>query len=110
MLYEKLFGNVMALNRYLRMQYIIPEIEKVKNFRILDIGCLDGHFTQYLCGRKNVVFAIDIKDYGIKQALPEVSFYLASGESLPFQDNFFDFVFCSDVFEHINNFEKKNNV
>lgn len=102
---EKLFGNVMALNRYLRMRYIVPEIAKIENARVLDIGCLDGHFTRYLTGRGNEVFAVDIKDYGIKRALPEARFVLASGGELPFPDDSFDFVFCSDVVEHIENFE-----
>jgi len=106
MLYEKIFGKVMALNRYLRMQYIVPEIKKVKNAKALDIGCFDGHFTQFLTGRGNQVFAIDIRDYGINRVLPEVLFLLASVERLPFADNFFDFVFCSDVFEHCEDFEK----
>lgn len=105
-IYERLFGNVMALNRYLRMQYIIPEIKNIKCSRVLDIGCLDGHFTRYLAGRDNKVFAIDIKDYGIKLVLPEVLFSLSMGEFLPFPDNYFDFIFCSDVFEHIDDFEK----
>ncbi len=96
----------MALNRYMRMRYIIPEIQKVSAAMVLDIGCLDGHFTQYLEGRENSVFAIDIKDNNIKRMHPEVMFSIARGESLPFADNTFDFVFCSDVFEHIMDFEK----
>lgn len=106
MLYEKLFGNVMALNRYLRMQYIVPEINKIRDSKVLDIGCLDGHFTSYLTGRGNKVFAVDLQDNGITKALPEVEFYPARGECLPFDDDQFDFVFCSDVFEHVKYFEK----
>lgn len=106
MLYEKLFGNVMALNRYMRMQYIIPEIEKVSGQKILDIGCFDGHFTRYFSGRGNTVFAVDIRDNGIKQKVPDALFVVAKGATLPFKDNTFDYVFCSDVFEHIEDFEK----
>lgn len=95
----------MALNRYLRMQYIIPEMKKIKDSKVLDIGCLDGHFTQYFVGRGNEVYATDLQDSGITQALPEVSFSIARGQSLPFEDNFFDFIFCSDVFEHVEDFE-----
>lgn len=105
-IYEKLFGNVMALNRYLRMQYIIPEIMKIKDSKVLDIGCLDGDFTRYFTGRTNKVIAIDIRDYGIRQRLPGVLFSIASGQFLPFADNCFDYVFCSDVFEHVEDFEK----
>ena len=105
MLYEKLFGNVMALNRYLRMQYLIPEVGKVADSIVLDIGCLDGHFTQYLTGRGNKVYAVDIKDQGITKTLPEVMFSIGSGNNLPYADDYFDFIFCSDVLEHVEKHE-----
>jgi SAM-dependent methyltransferase len=105
MLYEKIFGNVMALNRYLRMLYIIPEIQGISRSRILDIGCLDGHFTEYLTGRGNEVFAVDTEDHGMRGRLAEVRMALAEGQQLPFRNGVFDFVFCSDVLEHVENFE-----
>jgi ubiquinone/menaquinone biosynthesis C-methylase UbiE len=104
-LYDKLFGNAMALNRYLRIRNIHPEIKDVKNSRVLDIGCLDGHFTSYFIGRGNRVFAIDIKNHGISRLSPPIIFCIGKGEYLPFSDNTFDLVFCSDVFEHVERFE-----
>lgn len=103
--YEKLFGNVMALNRYLRIQYIAQENAKVTKSKVLDIGCFDGNMTKCVIGRENRVFGIDVKDYGIKKALPDVQFAVAKGEFLPFLDASFDFVFCSDVFEHVKAWE-----
>ena len=105
MLYEMLFGNVMALNRYLRMLYIIPEIQRMSGCRVLDIGCLDGHFTEHLRGRGNEVFAIDTVNQGITRRLVDVPLAIGKGQSLPFEDAAFDFVFCSDVFEHVTDFE-----
>lgn len=105
MLYEKLFGNVMALNRYLRMLYVLPELQRISQSRILDIGCLDGHFTEYLTGRGNEVFALDIVDHGMRQRLADVQMALGEGQRLPFRDGVFDFVFCSDVLEHVENYE-----
>lgn len=105
MLYEKLFGNVMALNRYLRMLYIVPEIQRISGCRVLDIGCLDGHFTEYLRGRGNEVFAVDTANHGITQRLVDVPLVIGEGQRLPFEDGIFDFVFCSDVLEHVTDFE-----
>jgi len=105
MLYEKLFGNVMALNRYLRMLYILPEVNRITHCRILDVGCLDGHLTEYLTGRGNEVFAIDTVNHDIRQRLADVQMVLGEGQRLPFRDNVFDFVFCSDVLEHVVNYE-----
>jgi SAM-dependent methyltransferase len=106
MLYEKLFGNAMALNRYLRMLYIIPQIKKIMDSTVLDVGCLDGHFTQYLQGRGNRVFAIDTSDHGVGRRLGNIGLAIAEGQRLPFRDSVFDFVFCSDVLEHVDNFEE----
>jgi len=105
-MYEKLFGNVMALNRYLRMQYILPVVGQVADAVVLDLGCLDGHFTQYLTGRGNCVHAVDIRDYGIRRALPTVRFCRGSGARLPYADASFDFLFCSDVVEHVPRYEE----
>jgi SAM-dependent methyltransferase len=105
MLYEKIFGNVMALNRYLRLLYILPEIKRIGESRILDIGCLDGHLTEYLTGRGNEVFTVDTADHGIGRRLAEVRTVIGEGQRLPFTDGVFDFVFCSDVLEHVENFE-----
>lgn len=101
MLYEKLFGNAMALNRYLRMQYLLPEVRRIADAKVLDIGCLDGHFTRYLTGRGNTVYAVDIANHGIARALPAARFALGRGDKLPYADNAFDNIFCSDVLEHI---------
>ncbi len=96
----------MALNRYLRMVYILPEIARIKHSQVLNIGCLDGHFTQYLRGRGNKVYAVDTADHGIRQRLSDVRVAIATGQELPFKEGAFDFVFCSDVLEHVEHFEE----
>lgn len=95
----------MALNRYLRMHYIVPEIQTISGSRVLDLGCLDGHFTEYLRGRGNEVFALDTADHGITRRLIDVALVIGEGQRLPFEDGVFDFVFCSDVLEHVTDFE-----
>jgi SAM-dependent methyltransferase len=87
------------------MLYIVPEIKRISKSRILDIGCLDGHLTEYLTGRGNEVFTVDTIDHGIRQRLADVQMVIGEGQRLPFMDCVFDFVFCSDVLEHVVNFE-----
>jgi ubiquinone/menaquinone biosynthesis C-methylase UbiE len=52
-----------------------------------------------------VVFAIDTADYGIRRRFVDIRLVIAKGQRLPFKDGVFDFIFCSDVLEHVHNFE-----
>ncbi len=81
-------------------------LEGSRPAKILDIGCHGGTLTEVISkkfpGAK--VFAIDISpdavEYAKKQR-PKINFLLADANSLPFEDNFFDLVTCSDTFEHL---------
>lgn len=104
--YFLVFGDMMALNRYLLMMYIKRELCKINNQKILDIGCGDGYFTRFMLGRNNEVFAVDLRNDKISERYPGVKFILADARALPYRDSCFDFVFCSDVFEHVPNYER----
>lgn len=73
--------------------------------RILDIGCgkafLLYDFTQVLPGVK--VQGIDISEYGIEHAIPEVKDQLqvCNATKLPFADNSFDFVFSINTLHNL---------
>ncbi|WNK00319.1 class I SAM-dependent methyltransferase [Thalassospiraceae bacterium LMO-JJ14] len=77
--------------------------------RILDIGCgkafLLYEFTQVVPGIE--VSGIDISAYGIENAKEEVRPFLKVGDcqSLPFEDNSFDFVYSLNVFHNLRNYE-----
>lgn len=105
-IYRLIFGNVKALNRYLRIMFIRPELIKLTNKVILDIGCGDGHFTQYLLGNGNKVFTLDINNRMVSLADLRKRFAQADAKVLPYRNASFDFVFCSDVFEHIPEYER----
>lgn len=104
-MYLRVFGNPMALNRYLRIMYIKPILMNVENKTILDIGCGDGSFTKYLAGRNNKIIAIDTENQDIEKILLGVKFKRADARKLPFKNSSFDFVFCSDVLEHVENYQ-----
>jgi len=76
---------------------------------ILDMGCGISTILHFLPGER---FGIDplaetyktLYDYP-----PELNILKAKGENIPFKDNFFDVVFCSNALDHVDDIEKTNN-
>ena len=92
--------------------------------KILDIGCGKGFllfdFTKVLPGIE--IYGIDISNYAIENSKEEIKNKLVYGNatSLPYEDNYFDFVFslntfhnleCYDLFDALKEIERvgKNN-
>jgi ubiquinone/menaquinone biosynthesis C-methylase UbiE len=72
--------------------------------KILDLGCGNGRFFELLKNKKVEYFGVDISEDLLKIAKKRYSqakFYLFDGLSLPFEDNFFDKVFCLATFHHL---------
>jgi SAM-dependent methyltransferase len=69
---------------------------------------LDGVLLDFGCGRKPYKNLFDVKEYvgvdieksGHSHELSEIDVYY-DGRTIPFKDNHFDSVLCSEVFEHI---------
>jgi ubiquinone/menaquinone biosynthesis C-methylase UbiE len=91
------------LKRLLSLMNIHPK----KN--VLDIGCGDGRFLNKLNAQYKT-----LKNIGIDISLRQLRFNLrnnpfgnlyclSDAEELPFQDSYFDYVFCFDVLEHLPN-------
>jgi ubiquinone/menaquinone biosynthesis C-methylase UbiE len=104
-IYSRLLGNPMALNRRLRIRVLRPLLQKLVRGNVLDVGCGDGSFTQLLMINRARVYAVDTLNWGILQRLPKLVFQRADGKHLPYADESYDFVFCSDVLEHIQECE-----
>ncbi|MEK7137946.1 MAG: class I SAM-dependent methyltransferase [Patescibacteria group bacterium] len=63
----------------------------------LDVGCRDGYFSEFLKRRGFTVTSIDIESN-----YPAVKIVDAN-QLLPFDDNYFDLIWCSEVIEHLEN-------
>lgn len=92
----------LLLERYRTVYDWTPEGSR----RVLDVGCGNAVFTQWLRHRAAEVFGLDHNlshiRYG-RQHYPDLHLAVASGEALPFADHSFDTVVCSEVLEHVDN-------
>lgn len=84
---------------------VMPPVVKFS----LDLGCGTGWLTVAL-GEDSYTVGVDLELELLKMAHErgksrqiDVDFVLASGSSLPFKKDIFDFVVCYYVLEHINN-------
>jgi len=83
-------------NREIRAQYIADRFKKLfEGKKVLDVGCDEARLKTLIPHKEYV--GIDI---GGK---PDIEINLEQIDRLPFDDDAFDCVICSDVLEHINN-------
>lgn len=85
---------------------IVPESMVNKNTYMLDIGCGTGRWTKYLSGKAGFVEAIDPSDAifsadKLLAGIENVRLTKASVETIPFDDETFDFAMSVGVLHHI---------
>ncbi|MDI6654916.1 MAG: class I SAM-dependent methyltransferase [Candidatus Hydrothermarchaeota archaeon] len=85
---------------------ILKLFEKSENARFLDIGCYDGSKTVMIRNFTGAeAYGVDFlpdrlalaKERGIKVKTADLN----KGQKIDFIDEFFDFIFCGDVIEHL---------
>ncbi|MGB9911204.1 MAG: class I SAM-dependent methyltransferase [Microgenomates group bacterium] len=72
---------------------------KIKNKKILDVGCGTGLYTQLFCKNNNEVFGLDLQN---NLRIKNVKFIKGNALNMPFPQEFFDVVISFDVIEHID--------
>ena len=86
-----------------RNPYFKRFLEPSDGASILDVGCGVGYFTALLSEAGGDVCGVDVDPSSISVATQMIGnkFVIGSAEWLPFQDNSFDKILCSEVLEHI---------
>lgn len=90
----------------LRLNIINNFIPKNKKLKILDAGCGEGHLIKILCENNinNQYYGIDITKIALKDAIkrnPLATILYQDITDIKFNNDYFDFIICSDVIEHV---------
>lgn len=76
--------------------------------KILDVGCASGWFLSRIAEEfpKAKCYGIDVYDKGVRYAkkiYPKIEFKVADAHKIPYKNNIFDLVICTEVLEHLDN-------
>ena len=81
------------------LKILFEEIARPKESVIADIGCSEGHITQFLVEHFRFVVGVDIDAQGSRPQ--SYQFVQADGCCLPFADRSFDIVLLNHILEHV---------
>lgn len=108
--FKILLGNEIDPAFSKRAEFIFEEIEKERPKKVLDIGCGRGFYVNALasCEFIKEIIGIDKNERYLEVARKNkidkrVKIMKGSVYAIPFKDNFFDLVICSEVLEHLKN-------
>ena len=87
----------------LRVREIVKELIRNNRCKVLDVGCGDGILLEPFC-KSQECYGVDVSEAQLKKAQTRgiKTFRLdLERERLPFADDFFDLVICSETIEHL---------
>jgi SAM-dependent methyltransferase len=96
-------NNSNSTIRYINLFDTISNYVKPDDF-VLDIGCATGGFLKHLHSKTyRNLYGIDFSEPYIEESskFSGIHFKKGSAESIPFEDNFFDFIVSDQVVEHL---------
>lgn len=94
----------------LRVRKIIHEIGNVKGKKVLDVGCEAGYVSMKIAERGAHITSIDVCEPALEQFRAKIkgkhyeqsiTIMNAMAHKMPFEDNSFDVVVCTEVIEHM---------
>lgn len=97
-------------NHRQRIDRITSLINVDRYNKILDIGCRAGAYTILVARKSTSVVGLDlsknavrsVKEWAQEEGLGErIYFVVGDAENLPFKENYFDIIICSEVLEHL---------
>lgn len=105
---DTLYSNKIAgYPARLRIKKILKEVGEIKGKEILDAGCEAGHLSIEFLKKGANVTAIDIVEPALNKFREKIkntqyssTILKAAIQEIPFENNKFDVVICSEVLEH----------
>jgi len=85
-----------------KVEYIKKKVNGLKNKTVLDVGCGNGFFTIPFSKKAKEVTGLDFSKRML-ELNPHKKLVQARVEKMPFKDNAFDVVFCSNLLHHVKN-------
>jgi ubiquinone/menaquinone biosynthesis C-methylase UbiE len=105
----QIIGAPMLLKR-LQMPAIFRAMALHKEMKVLDIGCGSGYMTYQMAYHGPTAYGTDIikmDDKYIPQNLRgKLTFLQTNGETMPFEENFFDVILLSEVITQVPELQK----
>lgn len=96
------------LQRYLIGRFhgkVAGILQRVAPYSVLDAGCGEGFVARYVQSQSDLrIFGIDIDAEALRMALrlnEDLPVICGSVSNMPFSDNTFDLVLCTEVLEHL---------
>ena len=87
---------------------VSSELNYEKSDTVLDLGCGVGYACKMVAPQVKKYIGLDYSSGMVSQAkevnkdFGNAEFFVGDGVSIPFEDNFFDIIFCEQVFQHMN--------
>lgn len=110
---EEFKENKSKVLEYWQRYRYLEEINKIceiqNNTRILDVGCGISTILHFLDGEKYGIDPLADEYQKLYNYPPEINIQKGFGENIPFADEYFDIVFCSNALDHVTDPEKTIN-
>jgi len=107
---ELYFGSILSPRMHIhnsRFKSLMKLIGNVTHKKILDAGCGEGYFLSGI--ESNDKIGVELSEKRVSTALsydPKLTIKIADVKELPFENNTFDVIVCSEVLEHVSGYEK----